>query len=85
MPARRYRRFITGIFTPGTAAGWAGKDPSPTNVRFSVNQSGTSISEAITLNSPPLPPLGVPEPNTVALIGSALVGVGLIRRRRFTA
>jgi len=77
--------FIVGTFTPGTAAGWAGKDPSLTGLRFSVNQSGVSISEAITLNSPPVPPNNVPEPTTWALIGSALVGVGLIQRRRFTA
>jgi hypothetical protein len=76
--------FIVGIFTPGNAAGWAGKDPSLTGLRISVNQSGTSISAAITLNSPPIPP-SVPEPSTMALTGSSLVGVGLILRRRFTS
>jgi len=75
--------FIIGTFTPGTNAGWAGKDPTQSSLRFSINQSGSSISEAITLNSPALPPPpGVPEPATAALIGSALIGVGLVARKR---
>jgi hypothetical protein len=68
--------FITGTFTPGTAAGWAGKDPTPSSLRFSINQSGASILEAITLNS-----TGVPEPETIALIVPAVVA--LISYRRF--
>jgi len=76
--------FIIGTFTPGSNAGWAGKDPTQSSLRFSINQSGSSISEAITLNSPALPPPGggVPEPATAALIGSALIAVGLISKKR---
>jgi hypothetical protein len=75
--------FITGTFTPGSNAGWAGKDPTPASVRFSVNQSGSSLSEAITLSSPPAVPqqLAVPEPATMALIGTALIGLALLTRR----
>ena len=74
--------FIVGIFTPGTNPGWAGKDPTESSLRFSINQSGASISEAITLNSPALPPPGVPEPATMALMGAGLVGLGLFGRNR---
>lgn len=74
--------FIVGTFTPGTSAGWTGKDPTESSLRFSINQSGASISEAITLNSPALPPPGVPEPGTMVLYGSALVAVSLLSKRR---
>jgi hypothetical protein len=74
--------FIIGTFSPGTNAGWAGFDPTNSSLRFSINQSGSSISEAITLNSPALPPPGVPEPATMALMGAGLIGLGLFGRRR---
>jgi hypothetical protein len=74
--------FIIGTFTPGSNAGWAGFDPTNSSLRFSINQSGSSISEAITLNSPALPPPGVPEPATMALMGAGLVGLGLFGRNR---
>ena len=74
--------FLIGTFTPGTSAAWAGFTPTRSSLRFSINQSGGSISEAITLNSPDLPPPGTPEPATMALMGSALVGLGLIGRKR---
>uniref|UniRef100_Q01RG6 Ice-binding protein C-terminal domain-containing protein n=1 Tax=Solibacter usitatus (strain Ellin6076) TaxID=234267 RepID=Q01RG6_SOLUE len=75
--------FIIGTFTPGTNAGWAGKDPTQSSLRFSINQSGSSISEAITLNSPATPPPAVPEPQTMALIGSALAGLAFVSRKRW--
>jgi hypothetical protein len=74
--------FIIGNFTPGTNPGWAGFDTTNSSLRFSINQSGSSISEAITLNSPALPPPGVPEPATMALLGIGLVGLGLFGRNR---
>jgi hypothetical protein len=74
--------FIIGNFTPGTNPGWAGFDTTNSSLRFSINQSGSSISEAITLNSPALPPPGVPEPATLALLGIGLVGLGLFGRKR---
>ena len=73
--------FIIGTFSPGSNAGWAGKDPTQSSLRFSINQSGASISEAITLNSPALPPPGIPEPTTLTLIVPAFVA--LISYRRF--
>jgi hypothetical protein len=56
--------FLLGTFTPGP--GIPGAVASPTSLRISVNQSGESLSEAITLNSPPAT---IPEPATLALFG----------------
>lgn len=52
-------------------------------VRFGFTQTGGSagaISESGTFATPPIP--GVPEPATMVLLGSALLGVGIMRRRR---
>jgi hypothetical protein len=71
--------FLIGTFIPGTA--WPpGKDLTSSSLRFSINQSGASISEAITLNSPALPPPGVPEPETMALIVPAVVALMSYKR-----
>lgn len=70
--------FILGTYTP--AGVLAGFDPTPTSLRISINQSGQSISEAITLNSPP-----VPEPATMALMLIGALGVTAARRRQIGA
>jgi len=73
--------FLLGVYTPGP--GLPGLDPTVSSLRISINQSGSSLSEAITLNSPALPPpTGSPEPASMALLGSALVGLGMIGRKR---
>ncbi len=60
---------LLGVFTPGL--GLSGFDPSITNLRISINQSGGSFSEATTLNSLP----AIPEPGTLLLLGSGLIAL----------
>jgi len=70
--------FILGTFTPGP--GLPGFIATPGSLRISVNQSGGSLSEAITLVSPPL--TLVPEPGTYAMIATSGIGGLLMLRRR---
>lgn len=73
--------FFLGDYTPGPGLA-AGLDVSPTSLRLTLNQSGTSISGALTLNSPPVPPGGtIPEPSTISLLGVGLLGLGWSRWR----
>jgi PEP-CTERM motif len=77
--------FLLGTYTPGTGFGTAGCNvctATGTLAHVSLNQSGTALSEAITLTSPASSLPGVPEPATMALFGSALVGLGVIGRKR---
>jgi hypothetical protein len=69
------------VFVLGTYSGLPGFDPTVSSLRISVNQSGTALSGAITLNSPALSS-PAPEPATMAALGSALIGLGLLRRRK---
>jgi uncharacterized membrane protein YphA (DoxX/SURF4 family) len=74
---------LDGTFTPGPGfLVHHPYDPSEETVRLSFNQSGSgrtrSISEAITLDSPPQ----VPEPGTLLLLGSGMAGLVLASRRK---
>ncbi len=70
---------LDGAFIPGPSfLALYPYQASEETVRISFNQSGQSLSEAITLNSPSQ----VPEPATLLLLGSGLV-VFLVGRRQF--
>lgn len=66
--------FMDGLFTPGPEL--AGFSATPAHLRISINQSGKSLSEAITLSV-------IPEPSSLMLagLGSIVALAGLARRR----
>ena len=67
---------LFGTYTPG--AGLGAHSATPGELRVSINQSGSSISEAITLSTPP----STPEPGAIAmLIGMGISGSAFAFRR----
>jgi hypothetical protein len=74
---------LDGLYTPGPGLA-AGLDPTVSSLRISINVSGGSLSEAITLNSPALQSQSnVPEPGTgvLLLLGGSLTLLGMFSRR----
>ncbi len=69
---------VLGVFTPSIPDFPSGTLPNSTELRISVNKTGDSLSEAITLKSPP----SVPEPSTSVIAGLGLVGLCLYSRFR---
>ena|SRR5690349_18572720 len=69
---------MDGTFTPGLKfLAHHPYVPSEEILRISLNQSGKSLSEAVTLNSPPQ----APEPGTLVLLGSGILAL-VVRRTR---
>ena len=68
--------YLRGTFTPsGSLSSFS---PTDTSVRLSINQNGSSISEALSLTSPAV----VPEPSTWALAALSAGTLAWASRRR---
>jgi len=77
---------VTGTFIPGSLYSNAGADLSGSET-WSLTQTGTgtglTVSISGTFSSPAVPiPTTVPEPLSLALLGSGLAGIAMVQRRR---
>jgi hypothetical protein len=76
--------YILGAYTPGTYTSADGPGgPASFTISYTQTPPGNGgISDSSTFSIPPAAPPGTPEPATMALVGSALIGLAMIRRRK---
>jgi hypothetical protein len=65
--------FVLGTFTPGSGLG-TGFTASASSLNISINQNGASLSEALTLSTPPVT---VPEPASLIMGVTSALACGL--------
>ena len=58
-------------------------NPTVTNISFPTTGQIFTFNHSDTFSSEPAP-TGAPEPATMALLGSALIGIGMVGRKRFS-
>ena len=69
--------YLEGMYAPNP--GMPGKDPTETSLRLAFTQSGQSLSVSGTMNSPPAV---IPEPGTLSLLGSGVLSLAAVLRRK---
>jgi len=80
IPTRSISFYFLGQFVDSTST----FDPAAASLTLQFSQSApnTSISGAGTFSTPPAPLTGTPEPASMALLGSALIAIGVYGRKR---